>query len=136
MVPGVELQLHRLRLHPENVPTVFADCQVIVEALDASEAKTMLIEAVLCHLEDTYLVAASGVAGYGASNAMVVTRIGRLFLCGDGVSEATPERGLMAPRVMLAAAMQANQVVEILLSPSHDELERRFVEARSTAPGR
>jgi sulfur carrier protein ThiS adenylyltransferase len=103
-------------LDPANVPTVFAGCNVIVEAFDRAEMKSMLVDTVLSGMPDTVIVAASGMAGYGPNNDIATRRINRRFyLCGDQTSEARPGSGLMAPRVGIAASHQANQVVRILL---------------------
>jgi sulfur carrier protein ThiS adenylyltransferase len=114
--PYVAVILHRIMLDPANVPTVFAGCNVIVEAFDRAEMKSMLVDTVLSGMPDTVIVAASGMAGYGPNNDIATRRINRRFyLCGDQTSEARPGSGLMAPRVGIAASHQANQVVRILL---------------------
>lgn len=43
------------------------------------------------------------------------------YLCGDGISEVTENYGLMAPRVMICAAHQANKIIE-LIAGKEDEL--------------
>ena len=65
-------------------------------------------------LPETYLVAASGMAGLGPANAIRTRRVGkRLYLCGDGESDVQ-NSSLFAPRVMLCAAHQAQAVLRIL----------------------
>ena len=103
-------------LDPENIATIFDGCTIIVEAFDRADMKAMLVNTVLDQMPDTILIAASGLAGYGPNNDIVTTRVtSRLYLVGDGVSEARPGSGLMAPRVGIAASHQANQVVRLLL---------------------
>ena len=54
---------------------------------------------------------ASGLAGYGSGNAVRVHRLGkRLYVVGDLDTAARPGTGLMAPRVGVAAHLQANMV--------------------------
>jgi sulfur carrier protein ThiS adenylyltransferase len=77
--------------------------------------KVMIVETVLTQMPDVPLIVGSGMAGYGRNNAIRTEKEGNLYICGDGVSEARPGRGLMAPRVGIAANHQANQVLEILL---------------------
>ena len=113
--PFVHIETHRLRLTPANIPTIFANADVIVEAFDSAEAKVMIVETVLTKLPGRPLVVGSGMAGYGHSNAIHTRREGDLIICGDEVTEARPGRGLMAPRVGIAANHQANAVVEILV---------------------
>ena len=89
---------------------------IIVEAFDRADMKAMLVDTVLEQMVGVTVVAASGLAGYGPNNAITTRRISsRLYLCGDGTSEAQPGSGLMAPRVGIAAGHQANQVIRIIL---------------------
>ena len=76
----------------------------------------MMIETVLSGMPDMPLVSASGLAGFGRSEDIRVRRSGLLYLIGDLESAVGPENPPMAPRVGIAAAMQANVVVEILLA--------------------
>ncbi|GFE60340.1 sulfur carrier protein ThiS adenylyltransferase ThiF [Geobacter sp. AOG2] len=114
--PYIEVESHQAMLCPENIPAVFAACTVVVEAFDRADMKAMLVDTLLGRLPSVTVVAASGLAGYGTSNAIVTQRAtSRLYLVGDGESEAKPGCGLMAPRVAIAAGHQANQVVRIIL---------------------
>ncbi|HQL96264.1 MAG TPA: sulfur carrier protein ThiS adenylyltransferase ThiF, partial [Candidatus Hydrogenedentes bacterium] len=62
------------------------------------------------------IVAASGLAGHGPANTIRTRRAApHLYLVGDGTAAAEPGRGLMAPRVGVAAHHQANAVVRLLL---------------------
>jgi sulfur carrier protein ThiS adenylyltransferase len=114
--PYCRLETHREMVTRANAAKLFAPCSVIVEAFDVAEMKAMLVDTVLETMSDAILVAASGVAGYGSNNSIQTRKAGsRLYLVGDGLSEAAPGNGLMAPRVGIAAAQQANQVVRLLL---------------------
>jgi sulfur carrier protein ThiS adenylyltransferase len=114
--PYVAVEPHSLMLGPANIPTVFAGCSIVVEAFDRADMKAMLVDTILGQMAGVTIVAASGLAGYGPNNAITTRRISsRLYLVGDGTSEAQPGSGLMAPRVGIAAGHQANQVVRILL---------------------
>ena len=114
IAPDLELDFRDLRLTEENTQDLFADCDVVVEAFDKADAKTMLIGA----LADSGIpvVAASGLAGFGKSNDIRVRKAGKnLYLVGDLVSGISPELAPASPRVGIAAAMEANTVVAILL---------------------
>jgi sulfur carrier protein ThiS adenylyltransferase len=114
--PYVVVEAHRMLLGPDNIPTVFAGCGIVVEAFDRADMKAMLVDTVLSRMPPVIMVAASGLAGYGPNNAIITRRVAdRLYLVGDDVSEARPGSGLMAPRVGIAASHQANQVVRIIL---------------------
>ena len=114
--PYVIVEPHCVRLEEDNIPPIFGCCSVVVEAFDRADMKAMLVDTVLGLMPRVAVVAASGLAGFGPNNTIVTRRVsGRLFLVGDGVSEAKPGSGLMAPRVGIAAGHQANQVVRIIL---------------------
>ena len=113
--PYLDIRTDFVRLTEENIPSVLAEEKYICEAFDRADQKAMLTNCVLEHLPDTYLVGASGMAGFGGSNEIKTRRItARYYLCGDGVSEISEKMGLMAPRVMLCAAHQANQIIELI----------------------
>ncbi len=100
----------------ENLKTLFQGYQVVCEAFDNPVCKAELVGGILEHFPDCDIVAASGMAGYESSNLIRTKRIfGNLYLCGDNVHEAKPGQGLMAPRVSICAAHQANMVIRLLL---------------------
>lgn len=112
--PYLRLEPHALRLTEENIPLLLQGAQVVCEAFDRPEEKALLTNTVLERLPETYLVAASGMAGLGPANAIRTRRVGsRLYLCGDGESDVQ-NSSLFAPRVMLCAAHQAQAVLRIL----------------------
>jgi len=113
--PYVSVDSHSTRLTAENIPAIFDGCDVIVEAFDDPLAKQMIIEKVLADMENVWIIAASGIAGYGMYEKLAVRRFDRLILCGDGVTEVKEGVPLLAPRVSLVAATQANAVIEILM---------------------
>ncbi len=126
--PFINIITHNVKLTSKNIPDIFVDCHVIVEAFDRADMKTMLIHTVLEKMPDVFVVAASGLAGYGPNNDIITRRIAnKLFVVGDLVSEARPGNGLMAPRVGIAAHHQANQVLRIILG-EFDEFENKKYE--------
>lgn len=114
--PYCKIRADCIRLTEENIPELLGADDYICEAFDLAEEKAMLTNCVLEKLPGKYLVGASGMAGYGDSNQIQTRKIiGRYFLCGDGVSEICDEYGLMAPRVMICAAHQANMIIRLVL---------------------
>ncbi len=114
--PYVEYEVHAVRLVPENIPLLFPDVDVMVEAFDRADQKAMLLQTFGAHFPQTPLVAASGLAGYGPGETIGVRKLGkRVFVVGDLATSAAPGCGLMAPRVGIAAHMQANLVLRLLL---------------------
>jgi sulfur carrier protein ThiS adenylyltransferase len=114
--PYVVVETHNLRLTPQNVPRVFQTVNVMVEAFDRAEEKAMLVQSFASAYPDVPLVMASGVAGYWPGEDVRVRRMGRsLFVVGDMNNAARPGSGLMSPRVGVAAHLQANLVLRLLL---------------------
>ena len=121
--PYIEVITHKIVLDRNNIPRVFQEADVIVECLDRAEAKAMFIQTVLEFLPETYIVGASGLAGYGDSNSIQTIKLGdKLFMVGDLATPAEPGRGLMAPRVGIAAHHQANLVVSLLMDSEDAKL--------------
>lgn len=113
--PFVRVETRQVRITAQNTATLFQGWPLVCEALDDPAAKAMLINALLSDTEAT-VVAASGMAGYDSANSIQTRRsMQRLYLCGDGSSEAKPGNGLMAPRVQICAGHQANMVLRLLL---------------------
>jgi len=115
IAPYVEIISHTVPITEENFRELLQDADIICEAFDDAEAKAMLVNGVLEQLHTKYLIAASGMAGLGSANSIKTRRVmERFYLCGDGVSDVGDDIGLVAPRVMLCAAHQAQMVLRIL----------------------
>jgi sulfur carrier protein ThiS adenylyltransferase len=113
--PSIKVELHEIMLNAENVPAVFRDCDVIVEAFDKAEMKQMIIETVAEKMPDKPLVCGVGLAGWGNSKDIGMEVFGKIYICGDQRNEVSEEFPPLAPRVSIVANMEANQVLEILL---------------------
>lgn len=121
--PYISLLTHNIILSPENIGPIFADVDIVVEAFDRADMKVMLMNTISERYPDTYLIAASGLAGYEDSNTIQTIRFSsRIFIVGDQKTAAQPGTGLMAPRVGIAAHHQANLVLRILLGEAGDEI--------------
>jgi len=113
--PYIRLETATTRLDEENCPELLSKADIVCEAFDDPEAKAMLTDTVLENLPESFLVAASGMAGMGRPNDISTGRIARHFyLCGDETSEVSDTNSLFAPRVMLCAAHQAQTALRIL----------------------
>jgi len=114
--PYLKIKTDFVKLTEKNISQLLAGDEFICEAFDAAEQKAMLTNCVLEQLPQAYLVGASGMAGYADSNAIQTRRItAHYYLCGDGVSEIGEGRSLMAPRVQICAAHQANMIIRLIL---------------------
>lgn len=116
--PYLKITADCVKVTEDNLPGLFESEDIICEAFDVPEMKAMLVNGVLEHFPDKKLVSASGMAGYGDSNEIRTRKISRNFyLCGDGISEPEIECGLMAPRVAICAAHEANMIIRLILQP-------------------
>ena len=111
--PDADIRAVDIRLDASSAREIFADCGIVVEAFDAVDAKVMLVSAFAS--SGKKLVTASGLAGWGRSNAMRVRKMGSIVAIGDGETSVGDGAAPVSPRVGIAAAMQANAVVSLLL---------------------
>ena len=115
IAPYIELETHTERVTEKNAVRLLQGADIICEAFDDAEVKAMLTNLVLETMPDKYLVAASGMAGFGSANSIKTRRItNKLYLCGDGESDVQSEGSLVSSRVMLCAAHQAHTALRIL----------------------
>lgn len=115
IAPYIMLKAHTIRISEENYEELLKEADIICEAFDQAEAKAMLVNGVLEAMPEKYLVAASGMAGFGPANSIKTRKVSkRFYLCGDEVSDVADGIGLVSSRVMLCAAHQAHAVLRIL----------------------
>lgn len=113
--PYIEVKCIDVKLTADNIMDYVGTADIVVEAFDNPECKAMLVDTVMT-CSDIYVVASSGMAGYGSSNDIVTRQVfNKLYVVGDGTSEACCGSGLMSPRVSINAGHQANMVLRILL---------------------
>ena len=115
IAPYIEIETHTERVTEENAVRLLQSADIICEAFDNAECKAMLTNLVLETMPDKFLVAASGMAGFGSANTIQTRRVSkRFYVCGDGASDVSEVGSLVASRVMLCAAHQAHTVLRIL----------------------
>ena len=108
--PEADVQAVDVRLDAASTRELFEDCDIVVEAFDVVEAKTMILSTLMPL--GMRLVTASGLAGWGKSNAMRVRKMGaNVVVVGDGETGVATDVAPVSPRVGIAAAMEANAVV-------------------------
>jgi sulfur carrier protein ThiS adenylyltransferase len=114
--PDVKVEGHRTKLIADNIPEIFADADCIAECFDGASAKQMIVQTVLTKMHRPIIVSVSGLAGYGKSNEIQTRRVSpRFILIGDGQSGVDTCKILTAPRVAVAAAHQANAIIELII---------------------
>jgi sulfur carrier protein ThiS adenylyltransferase len=111
----IDLVTHNIKLEKGQMEKPFRDVDVVIEALDNAETKTIFIEEILSKLPEKPIIAASGVAGYGHSDRITTKRLGNLYMCYDELAKSSDDDVLMAPRVTLMANWEANLALEIIL---------------------
>ena len=115
IAPYIGIASHTVRITEDNALELMQGVDIICEAFDDAECKAMLTNLVLEEMPDKYLVAASGMAGFGSANSIRTRKItSKFYLCGDEKSDVQSEGSLVSSRVMLCAAHQAHTVLRIL----------------------
>lgn len=113
--PYCDVTCDTIQVTEENLPDLLKAEDYICEAFDRAEAKAMLVSGVLEHFPEKYLVAGSGLAGLGSANTIQTRRISkRFYLCGDGTSDSSVGLGLVASRVLVCAAHEANMILRLI----------------------
>lgn len=113
--PYCDVTCDTVQVTEENLPDLLRNEDYICEAFDRAEAKAMLVSGVLEHFPEKYLVAGSGLAGLGSANTIQTRRVSkRFYLCGDGTSDSSVGLGLVASRVLVCAAHEANMILRLI----------------------
>ena len=114
--PYIEIKTDCVRVTEENIKELFCDNDIVCEAFDNPDAKALLVNGIMEYFPEKKLVSASGMAGFGSSNSIVTKRITKNFyLCGDRVTAPSYGNGLMAPRVAVCAAHEANMITRLII---------------------
>ena len=114
----MDVDARRVRIDPRNIQDILVLAPVWVEALDDPASKRLVVEEGL--RAGVFCVSASGLAGWGGPpmQRRVLTRKDaspRLILVGDFSSTVSEVLPPLAPRVIQAAALQADAVLEYIL---------------------
>lgn len=112
--PQLQVETFPIRVDSTNIHQIFDCCDVIVEAFDNPVCKAMLIEEYWG--SDKLLVAVSGIGGFGEADRVVTRKIRKnTFVIGDNSSEVSDHVKPYAPSVMIAAAKQADVILNWVL---------------------
>lgn len=109
--PDIRVETSQSMLTADNLLNVLEGAPIWVEALDEAKTKKMFVEKAL--LSGCRVASASGLAGYGGE-PMRKRQLGNLVIIGDFKSAVGTDPPL-APRVVQAAALLADCVLEFLL---------------------
>ncbi len=115
IAPYTEIETDTVKITEENINQLLKDEKIICEAFDNPVAKALLVNSVLEDQPESYIIAASGMAGIGPSNDIHTKKItDHFYLCGDCISQSDDVTGLFSSRAMLCAAHQAHAVLRII----------------------
>lgn len=111
--PEIRIEAVRRRIDSKNPERIFLDCDIVAECLDRAEDKSMLASSFAD--KQKFIVMASGVAGVGASDNIKIRRIGKnMVIVGDFKTDVK-ETSAFSPRVNVAAAKQADVILDYAL---------------------
>lgn len=112
--PSIILEMNELMLTDSNIKDVFSDCDIVVEAFDKADLKVMIVSAF--NRTDKFLVSATGLAGYGKSDEIKVKKVNdKFYIVGDLITEANENTPPLSPRVNIAAAKQADIILQYVM---------------------
>ncbi len=111
--PSMRLEKHVLRLGQDNLTEMLTKAPLWVEALDEAVSKRLFVERAL--MAQRFTVSASGIAGCGGAPMQKRVMGKYLVIVGDFSSDVAHLPPL-APRVMQAAALQADALLEHILT--------------------
>ena len=114
--PYIELEKKCEKITKTNFAEIFFNADIIVEGFDGADEKAMIINAFMESKEfvSKFMICASGIAGFDSSNSIKTIKFNdRIYISGDFES-SSENKGVMAPRVWIAAAHQANMIVRII----------------------
>jgi sulfur carrier protein ThiS adenylyltransferase len=110
--PSIDIKLIDKKIDRANAGELFDDCDIVAECFDSAEYKSMLVSEFLG--SGKLIVSASGLGGIGSSDDIRVHRMkANLVMVGDLESDIDKSPAL-SPRVNIAAAKQADVILEFV----------------------
>lgn len=105
-----------IKVTPDNVKELFSEYPIVCEAFDKPDQKAMLVRELLMQCPKTIVVSGNGMAGYADANEIRTCQVmKRLYVCGDQSTDVGNGIGLIAPRVAVCAAHEANKVLQLIM---------------------
>lgn len=105
-----------IKVTPNNVKELFSEYPIVCEAFDKPDQKAMLVRELLMQCPKTTVVSGNGMAGYADANEIRTCQVmKRLYVCGDQSTDVGNGIGLIAPRVVVCAAHEANKVLQLIM---------------------
>ena len=112
--PDLDIEAVNTKIEKENVKELFKDCSVVAECFDKAEQKSMLVTELL--RLNKFVVSASGLGGCGSSDDIRVHKMKNGFVVIGDMESDICSKPALSPRVNVAAAKQADIILEHILS--------------------
>jgi len=113
--PDITVKTETIYLSRKNIMNYFSNRDVIFEAFDNVESKTLLLESF--GNSNKLLIFGNGMAGISNQSEIKIKKIREnIFIVGDGATCVGPKTPPLAPRVTACAAMMASCALEQILS--------------------
>lgn len=106
--PDVYTEIYIEKADSENI-NIFKNVDALVEAVDTAETKAFIVY--FGAANKIFTVSSSGMAGYGDGKNMTVKQIGGVYITGDMVSGISDTMYPYAPKVAIAAALEADIIL-------------------------
>ena len=117
--PDLNLNIENIEINKNNLSEIFHECDVVVEAFDDPKLKKIIVEEYIN--SEKLLVAVSGIAGFGNSDNITIHKIReKFFIVGDLKSEVSGNSHPYSPVVNIAAAKQADIILNYLINKPED----------------
>ncbi len=113
--PSVDVTAVHLKLEPGSMDAPFGSVDIVIEALDSAETKSIFIEEISLKLPDKPIIVASGVAGIRGTERIQTRKTGNLYLVQDEDAPSSDDAPVLAPKVGIFAHWQASLALQILL---------------------
>jgi len=111
--PNISVRVIQKKLQQTDIKEIFNDADILFEAFDDASSKLWLIESWAESFPKRPIICGSGMAGLGEFSDIHVRNSGQLHICGDEKSDMS--LGLMAPKVLIVANLQAMTGIKVLL---------------------
>lgn len=106
--PNLNIDSFVEKIHEGNILNFFTNCDIIVEAFDKKEFKTLLIE----NYSNKYIISANGIGGRELESVKTLT-LKKLNIVGDFYSDISNYQ-TYSTKVMFIACIMANKILDIL----------------------
>jgi sulfur carrier protein ThiS adenylyltransferase len=112
--PDARIVTHQDRWTVEHAAKFFADCDLVMDALDQAGDKRAFIEYYAS--QGKTVVSGNGMAGLPGGAPLTVKKQGNIYFAGDGTTDVAQGHPPLAPRVAQCAAMMAETILKLTLA--------------------